>query len=171
MKAHRGFTLIELLVVISIIGLLSSIILASLNSARAKARDARRVSDLKQVAIALALFYDDHGSYPVADCGSGSTPSSHWANQQAAYLDCWNSLQTDLSPYLRKLPVDPVYVDFLNYYYNSTGWSSSIGVYHGWAGGPGQGYLLMALAERPTSIPGDGCWGPPGSGWYTVCVK
>ncbi len=52
----RGFTLIELLVVIAIIGILSSVVLASLNSARAKGRDSRRVSDLKQMANLVALL-------------------------------------------------------------------------------------------------------------------
>lgn len=60
-----GFTLIELLVVIAIIGILSSVVLASLNSARTKARDARRVADLKQVQIALELFFDAKSKYPV----------------------------------------------------------------------------------------------------------
>ncbi len=61
----RGFTLIELLVVIAIIGILSSIVLASLNSARLKSRDARRLADIKQLQLALALYYDSNSSaYP-----------------------------------------------------------------------------------------------------------
>ena len=62
----RGFTLIELLVVIAIIGILASIVLASLDSARKKGRDARRIADLKQVQLALELYYDANGSYPSA---------------------------------------------------------------------------------------------------------
>ena len=60
----RGFTLIELLVVIAIIGILSSVVLASLNSARKKGRDARRIADIKQLQLALELYYDANGSYP-----------------------------------------------------------------------------------------------------------
>jgi prepilin-type N-terminal cleavage/methylation domain-containing protein len=65
-NAKRGFTLIELLVVIAIIGILSSVVLASLNSARQKSRDARRLSDVKQMQLALELYYDANGSYPSA---------------------------------------------------------------------------------------------------------
>jgi prepilin-type N-terminal cleavage/methylation domain-containing protein len=65
-RGHGGFTLIELLVVIAIIGILSSVVLASLNSARQKGRDARRISDLKQVQLALELYYDANQSYPSA---------------------------------------------------------------------------------------------------------
>lgn len=61
----KGFTLIELLVVISIIGMLSSIVLASLNSARAKSRDANRIETLKQIQNALVLYYDTAGHYPL----------------------------------------------------------------------------------------------------------
>ncbi|MDO8522369.1 MAG: type II secretion system protein [bacterium] len=52
----KGFTLIELLVVIAIIGILSSVVLASLNTARQKGRDSRRVSDLRQMSNAVALL-------------------------------------------------------------------------------------------------------------------
>jgi len=61
---QRGFTLIELLVVIAIIGILSSVVLASLNSARSKSRDARRVADVKQLQLALELYYDANRNYP-----------------------------------------------------------------------------------------------------------
>ena len=61
-----GFTLIELLVVIAIIGILASVVLASLNSARSKGRDAKRISDVKQLQLALELGYDAAQQYPLA---------------------------------------------------------------------------------------------------------
>ncbi|KKS99407.1 MAG: hypothetical protein UV75_C0005G0024 [Candidatus Giovannonibacteria bacterium GW2011_GWA1_43_15] len=62
-----GFTLIELLVVIAIIGILASVVLASLNSARKKSRDARRIADISQLRVALELYFDStSGSYPTA---------------------------------------------------------------------------------------------------------
>ncbi len=64
LNRKSGFTLIELLVVIAIIGVLASVVLASLNSARKKSRDARRVADIKQVQLALELYFDSKGSYP-----------------------------------------------------------------------------------------------------------
>ncbi len=63
-NTRRGFTLIEILVVIAIIGILSSVVLASLAVSRAKARDAKRIADLDEVKKALELYYDSHGQYP-----------------------------------------------------------------------------------------------------------
>lgn len=65
-KKEKGFTLIELLVVIAIIGLLASVVLLALNSARAKSRDAKRLADLRQLASALELYYNDNSTYPTA---------------------------------------------------------------------------------------------------------
>ena len=62
-KKNSGFTLIELLVVVAIIGLLSSVVFASLNSARAKAKDAAIKAAMSQVATLMALNYNDYGSY------------------------------------------------------------------------------------------------------------
>lgn len=72
---QQGFTLIELLVVIAIIGILSSVVLASLNSAREKSRDARRISDLKQLQLGLELYFDSNSSYPTST-GIGAIVSS-----------------------------------------------------------------------------------------------
>jgi type II secretory pathway pseudopilin PulG len=92
--------LVELLVVIAIIGLLSSVALSNFTTARIKARNVQRASDLKQIQLALEMYYDQYGSYP---------STSTWRSQCAA----WGSYaSTDVIPglvptYLAKLPADP----------------------------------------------------------------
>jgi prepilin-type N-terminal cleavage/methylation domain-containing protein len=100
---RRGFTLIELLVVIAIIGILSATVMVSLNVARMKARDTRRVQDLTQIRTALELYFFDHGYYPAVACGwdcNGYAYSYHAAS--------WNALAAELEPYIATLPKDPV---------------------------------------------------------------
>ena len=103
-KQNGGFTLIELLVVVSIIGVLSSIVMTNLNSARAKARDAVRKIDLKQLQTALILYQDSYGVYP-------STSGAYWGvngpapNTQTSGA---NAYIPGLTPtYISVLPVDP----------------------------------------------------------------
>ncbi|MDP3995204.1 MAG: type II secretion system protein [bacterium] len=69
-KNNKGFTLIELLVVIAIIGLLSTLAVVALNNARAKGRDAKRVSDIKTIQTALELYFADKNTYPVVASGT-----------------------------------------------------------------------------------------------------
>ena len=103
-KKNKGFTLIELLVVIAIIGILASIVLVSLNSARSKARDARRISDLRQVALALEMYYDDKGGYPCDTTASD---------------DDWTELTAQLTAapvYISAVPTDPLGTNAYKYH-------------------------------------------------------
>lgn len=100
-KSGAGFTLIELLVVISIIGFLASVILIAFNSARFKARDAKRVADIRQIVSALSFYYDENdSSYPPvnpAAQGAGGWEVSY----NAGFLSA-------LSKYLSPSPKDPI---------------------------------------------------------------
>ncbi len=122
-KSDAGFTLIELLVVISIIGLLSSIVLTSVNSARAKARDARRITDLKEIQKALEFYHDATGQYPLGSQGSGV-----WSSHAPAYGDNNNNYIVGLAPtYIPTLPRDPRFDEGgSGYLYNSNGTDYSL---------------------------------------------
>lgn len=98
----KGFTLIELLVVISIISLLSSIVLAALNDARAKARDSRRISDLRQIHTALQLYLQDHEEAP----NNEQVDTVHQIH--SASEGNWSEFEDLLSNYITSLPVDPL---------------------------------------------------------------
>jgi len=100
-----GFTLIELLVVIAIIGLLSSIVLASLNTARARGRDARRVADMHSVVQALELYANDNRRYP-------ANPSSDFTGACGGQWSCVGDLTILVTnKYIPSLPADPVYAN------------------------------------------------------------
>ncbi len=127
-KSGSGFTLIELLVVIAIIGLLASVVLVSLNSARAKSRDTKRRADLKQLQTALELYYDANNVYPTTGgvyrglcsnfnngCNGGGAGSCTQTGA-TGYIP-------GLSPtYVTQLPKDPKQADPQNcYIYRSDG--------------------------------------------------
>jgi prepilin-type N-terminal cleavage/methylation domain-containing protein len=79
--SHKGFSLIELLVVIAIIALLTAIVTSNFATSRSKSRDAKRVSDLAQIQLALELFFDRCNGYPgvittsanISSCPAGIT--------------------------------------------------------------------------------------------------
>ena len=97
--AGGGFTLIELLVVIAIIGILSSVVLVSLNKARSKARDAKRVSAMKAVYLAMEMYANEEDGYPYSGSGSFCAQSGNaaWSTTFAGML----------APYMAKLPTPP----------------------------------------------------------------
>lgn len=63
-KSKLGFTLIEILIVVAIIAILASVVLIGLGPLQRQGRDARRISDLKQVQTGLELYYNREGQYP-----------------------------------------------------------------------------------------------------------
>ncbi|MFH0803691.1 MAG: type II secretion system protein GspG [Candidatus Tagabacteria bacterium] len=109
-KNKNGFTLIELLVVIAIIGLLSSVVLASVNTARQKAYYARAQADLDQIRKAMRMYEIDVGELPPR---GDSCPACCYPNCQTAWDAVMNALLVNdgsrwSGPYLRTaIPKDP----------------------------------------------------------------
>jgi len=128
-KQNKGFTLIELLVVIAIISLLSTTVMASLNQARQKSRDAKRILDMKAIQIALEMYYNDHDGYPNyswrSECNTGGGLAA-------------NNVIPGLVPtYLGKMPSAPMM--------NKTA-NIDCYVYHS----DGKDYMLLAHDTRDT---------------------
>ncbi len=129
MKVQQGFTLLEMLVVVSIIGLLTALLLSNFQTARARARDAARKSDLRQVKTALRLYYNDFQEYPVGSggqimgCGDG-TATCNWGG----------SFEANGTVYMRSLPIDPVNNAPYEYQYSQTS--------------GGDGFLLTTYLEN-----------------------
>ena len=137
----RGFTLIELLVVIAIIGILSSIVLASLNSARKKGRDARRISDVKQIQLALELYYDAHSNYPT---------SAQYASNLVS------------EGFISTVPTDPS--TLLGYAYEGIGAGTTCSSYHLGAKLETAGHTALSSDVDYASTAGSQCTGGSWSG-------
>jgi prepilin-type N-terminal cleavage/methylation domain-containing protein len=103
-SSRKGFTLIEILVVVAIIGILASVVLVGLGPAQKRGRDARRLSDLKQVQTALELYYNKCGYYP-----GGANPTTCGPFTK---INDWDQLTTALKGSalgINQIPTDPNY--------------------------------------------------------------
>jgi type II secretion system protein G len=157
-RNNKGFTLIELLVVVAIIGILSSVVLASLNTARAKGRDAKRLTEIHQLQNALELYYNDNGHYPDTCIGSSylAIPSIGWSTLLS-------------SSYIGSMPIDPSNaVGQYGYYYcanykpnGNCGYTSTPGI--------NSNYILGTRLEN-TSASSHSCPGVFG-GWDNVFLN
>ena len=116
-----GFTLVELLVVMAIISILATLIVGGFRSSQIRGRDAQRKSDLKQLANALELFYQDYGKYPSASGGNiaacsynptlGSGSACNWGSGE---------LNDTKTTYMKVVPKDPASGQNYLYKVNST---------------------------------------------------
>ena len=98
---NKAFTLIELLVVIAIIGVLSTLSVVAFNSARSKARDSRRLSDIHNLSLALEMYYDDFGAYPEFPTANAGIIGGLCLSDLGITSTC------GLNTYIAKIPDDP----------------------------------------------------------------
>jgi prepilin-type N-terminal cleavage/methylation domain-containing protein len=162
-RRQNGFTLIELLVVISIISLLASIVLTSVNKARISARDVKRLADVHQLQVALDLYFDKFNTYPSPDA---NTPDSNgWACggwDDSAYNPFISGLVT--GGILAKTPVDPLNTGLSSGGYNCGGYAYRYYFYGAGTGGcdllRGNFYVLVINyfeGAAPAPSPGFSC--------------
>jgi len=159
-RKQKGFTLIELLVVIAIIGLLATIVMVSLNTARVKARNANRNASIKQIMTAFQMAADtNNGTFPSTggswNCVSVSCYGG-WASYPASA-----TVDSSIAPYIKKTD-DPTggARGYGGYLYNSS-WSD--------ATHPTGAYLTWMLEPGATDCgPGGGIYSSTAS--YAQCV-
>lgn len=112
MKNKLAFTLIELLIVIAIIGLLSTLAINSLSESRKKARDAKRLSSMKDIVTALEFYYDSYKQYPGSTSSYGESEGT-CGGWDTSTVDNDGDSRPFIEPLIDakimlKVPVDPI---------------------------------------------------------------
>ncbi len=149
----RGFTLIELLVVVAVIVIISAVIIANISSSRQKSRDARKISDIGQIQLALEQYYDRCGVYP----DKVTNPPSASANGTCPVSG------VSLASFISVVPTSPTSI---NYVYAIKGDKSD--------------YVLRASLEVSgnsvmsnslgTILPAQQYWGPSSYSYYWMPI-
>ncbi len=154
MNKNKGFTLIELLVVIAIIGILASVVLSSLNSARASARDAKRTGEIKAVITSLELYRNQNGQYPIPPPPGVSVANAACGSINNGWCLATISSMLVTAGLLGQVPADPTMANTnSNYRYcgNTTNytirrWKESI---NGWCLPPGLPAIHTGCGTAP----------------------
>lgn len=144
-KSRSGFTIVELLIVIVVIAILAAITIVAYNGIQQRARDSQRKQDVATIQKALEMYYMDNGKYPPGS----STGMGIDAWSTTASTSSWADLETQLSPYIQKLPTDPIATKntstLTNLGYNYVYFADKIGYYCSTT--KGQMYLLVYKLE------------------------
>lgn len=105
MNNKKGFTLVEILVVVGIVGLLGVLATITLQSARVRARDAKRLSDVVKTQMALELYFNDNNSYPIVADATALGQSATACLSSAGWASSCDA--TSESVYLARIPATP----------------------------------------------------------------
>jgi prepilin-type N-terminal cleavage/methylation domain-containing protein len=143
MKNQKGFTLIELLVVIAIIGIMSAVVLASFSAAKSRSRDVKRISDLSNIQLALAGYFNRCGDYPTMASTSAGYPSD---------TGCPSGIT--LGTYISSIPTDPT--------------NSSQYIYTYTVDSGHDDYFLHATLENPNTPANNSIPSNSSISWYTT---
>lgn len=156
---NTGFTLVELLVVIAIIGILSSTAVVNLSSAKAKARDARRIQELEQFIRGLEIYYNFYEEYPCGDADD-QNPTYNPAGTHDSSGSCHDPA-SDTSGFLNGVGTAGTVVA-----------PSNCSLPTGCSGTCIEGGGLFSVGVLGTSCPldplNDAAGSPPHVYWYTV---
>ena len=120
-RLRSGFTILEVLIVFAVFGLLATLAVYSLNTARARTRDAQRLSDVSVLRSALNQYYLENNTFPLSGgvmLGQPGTKTDVFTSSGFAA-----SGEAQERTYLTRLPVGPKANEFYKYHGGANGYS------------------------------------------------
>ncbi len=135
-KGNKSFSLVELLIVVAIILILATVSVIALKDQQAKARDAKRISDIRQLRTALEFYYSDEGEYPIVTNKiflGAADKSKLCSKESGGFVSSQTECQADTT-YMAKVPADPLVGR--NFFYSGTT----------------EGYDITFITEKPSTL-------------------